>query len=200
LFKFFQKVDHPVNIVFLDIDGVLLINNDGEYNLKAFNDQQDFIKSKLGDNYSGLDKFDIGATVRFNPNAIENLKTLCKNYDAKIVISSSWRISDDREGSMVKLTSLFKLWDLDSLIIDVTPTTHKSRAHEIQQWLDNAGYKIASYIILDDVDSCLSKQFGEKYIHTGDTMYFSAKHYEQAISIFAQKSDGTLIHADTLNN
>jgi hypothetical protein len=181
-----------INVVFLDIDGVLLSGGDAADNEQAFNANYEYIKKKLGARMRTLDMFDIGATARFNPIAIENLKLLCMNYQAKIVISSMWRIDNDKVASMYKLTHLFKLWDLDHFIIDVTPTMFGSRAKEIQKWLDTTEHEVSSYVILDDIDDDLSMQFGEKFVNTEDAMYFSPKHYEQAVRVLEPQCQSTL--------
>lgn len=178
----------PINIVFLDVDGVLLSEASGSDNLEAYEEHLEFVKEKLGSKHEGLDIYDIGAVLRFNPFAINNLKKLCNNYDAKIVISSKWRLYNN----MDQLTALFKLWGLDGLIIDVTPTTHTSIGHDIQEWFNTTGCKVASYVILDDVDDNLSELFDEKFVNTEDTLFFSSEHYEKATQIFEKNRVSTL--------
>ena len=172
-----------INVVFLDIDGVLLTNSDGDSNREAYNKNLPFIQSKLGEAYRDLDLHDIGATLLFSKDAVANLRRLCEKTDSQIVISSQWRLNsdDDRERSLKRLRLLFKLWDLDQLIIDETP--HRfGRDKEIQAWLD--GYetgRINSYVILDDID--LSREFPNNLVHTQDRMFFSEKHLDKALSI-----------------
>jgi hypothetical protein len=186
LHRFFKApIADPIKVIFLDIDGVLLKDGWGDDNEKAYQKNLAYIKEKLGSKADALSLYDIGATLRFNKDAVNHLKALCEKNNAKIVISSHWRVCNNKEKSMEKLTSLFKLWDLDTFIIDVTPTTYKSRAHEIQQWLDE-NQNVESFVILDDVDSGLSKAFGEQFVNTSKTMYFSQEHYVQATNILSQ--------------
>jgi len=185
----FNKSDaKPFNVIFLDIDGVLLKNSDGYRNRKAFEENLSFIRSKLGDEYKNFDLYDLGATLRFSSDAVNNLKLLCQKTNAKIVISSNWRIDveERREESLAKLRGLFKLWDLDSSIIDQTPH-HGERAKEIKTWLDSMGKKVNSFVILDDIDSGLSASFRKNFIYTGDSNLFTERHLKNALSIFGKK-------------
>ena len=185
IWQFFKhpKNNLPINIVFLDIDGVLLPSSDGNMNRKAFKKNLSFIQSKLGEAYKELDLYDIGATLLFSKQAVAHLKQLCKKTNAHIVISSQWRSPYDRESSLRKLRLLFKLWDLDHLIIDETPHLMKfGRAKEIQAWLDEyKNGKISAFVILDDID--LSREFPANLVHTEDKMFFSEEHLNKALSI-----------------
>ena len=173
--------NNAINVVFLDIDGVLLTDSDGGSNREAYNKNLPFIQSKLGEAYKELDLYDIGATLRFSKEAVDNLKRLCEKTSAQIVISSQWRHSSDRERSLRRLRLLFKLWDLDQLIIDETPHLY-GRDKEIQSWLDEyKNGRINAYVILDDID--LSREFPNNLIHTKDKMFFSDKHLDRALSI-----------------
>lgn len=175
--------NNAINVVFLDIDGVLLTDSDGRSNREAYNKNLPFIQSKLGEAYNELDLHDIGATLLFSKDAVANLKRLCEKTDSQIVISSQWRLNsdDDRERSLRRLRLLFKLWDLDQLIIDETPHLF-GRDKEIQAWLDRYGNgRINSYVILDDID--LSRKFPNNLVRTQDRMFFSEKHLSKALSI-----------------
>lgn len=178
-----NRVDNnAINVVFLDIDGVLLTNSDGPSNREAYHKNLPLIQSKLGEAYHELDLYDIGATLLFSKDAVANLKRLCEKTDSQIVISSQWRqYSGDRERSLRRLRLLFKLWDLEQLIIDETP--HLSgRDKEIQAWLDRyENGRINSYVILDDID--LFQEFPNNLVHTQDRMFFSEKHLDKALSI-----------------
>lgn len=177
------------NIVFLDLDGVLLFpsySNYAEVYIKNFT----FVKSKLGEEANGLSEGNIGATLSFSQEAVANLKTLCQKTNAKIVISSNWRLNLGID----KIRSLFKLWDLDSLLIG--ETTHLfDRAKEIQLWLDeaNARNEVDHFVILDDIDDGLSKQFSSNFVNTEDTKLFTKTHLNQALEILAEEYFAELI-------
>lgn len=81
---------------------------------------------------------------------IERVNKLCKDNDAKIVISSDWRIDS---GCFARLQRA----GLD-FIIDKTPVTvfgtygstyHFTRGEEIQMWLEWHP-NVKNYVILDD--------------------------------------------------
>lgn len=186
-----------INVVFLDIDGVLIRGGNGDRNREAFEKNESFVQSKLGDSYKKLDLYDIGAALLFSKDAIDNLKSLCQKTNAKIVISSNWRINGEerRDESLAKLRGLFKLWDLDSLIIDQTPDCHYDRVEEINKWLALMGKKVNNFVILDDIDGGLSKAFPKKFIYTGDTCLFNERHLADALSVFGQE-----IHALSLES
>lgn len=180
---FFNQVDaKPSNVIFLDIDGVLLKNSRGILNRDAYEDNISFIRSKLGDDYKRLGKCDLGATLLFSRDAVNNLKFLCQKSNAKIVISSNWRIDEDerKEESLAKLRGLLKLWDLNSLIIDQTPHCGW-RSDEIKAWLKKN--KVDNFLILDNVDHGLSENFPKNFINTGDSGLFTEHHLNDALAI-----------------
>jgi hypothetical protein len=197
IYNFYQKLSNtqtPINIIFLDIDGVLVKVKRGALdNEKAYTEKSQYVEEKLGSKLTSLSIYDIGATLLFSPNAINNLRALCKNHEAKIVITSQWRIKNDREQSMEKLTSLFKLWDLENFILDVTPYSLISRSEEIQQWLNETKYAIGSFVILDDEDRGLSQKFGERFICTKDSMLFLKKHYDQAAYVLKKNFESNYV-------
>jgi len=123
-------------ILFLDIDGVLNVN--------------------------GQDRDEFGQT--FHKHFEENLRWIIEETGAKIVISSTWRMSG--------LKVMQKMWEkrrLAGKVIDITPTEadvvergtcefydQVSRGHEIQQWIDDN--KVKCYAILDDDNDILPSQ------------------------------------------
>lgn len=130
-----------MNIIFLDIDGVLNTLN-----------------------YLKRQKRDTGKTSNKNwcPVSCKHIGLICEYYDAKIVISSSWR----HEYSMEQLRNFFDANDIPSeYLIDRTPSTapqtdggNYCRGHEIKDWLENSDKDIESYIIIDDEAKFLEEQ------------------------------------------
>lgn len=124
-----------MKIIFLDIDGVL---NHEEWYDKV-------VTSKVNPINQDLD-----------PSSIGKINRIISLTDAKIVLSSSWRV-DSNCATMLYKSGLFK----DS-IIDKTPYIHHDENHmrgfEIQKWLDETGYKIFSYVIIDDDKDMLDSQ------------------------------------------
>lgn len=126
-----------MKVIFLDIDGVL--------NMMHIN--------------TGRDKYgDI-----FHDHFVNNLRYIIDRTNAKIVISSTWRMSG--------LTIMKELWEFRNLpgeVIDITTDCPQiegvefydlvERGHEIQEWLDNN--VVDNYVIIDDTSDMLKSQEG----------------------------------------
>ena len=125
-----------MKIIFLDIDGVL--NHEAFY--KERYENKDY---KIKHPYSEID-----------PKCVANLNNLCKETDAKIVISSTWRNSGLDYCKDVLVYHGFK-----GEIIGITPNCRYEmclRGNEIHQWIDDNRemvgpyYNFTEYVILDD--------------------------------------------------
>lgn len=118
-----------MNIVFLDIDGVLI--TDRYIIHRRFNHRKDFNPND------------------FDPICVQKLKEILDKTNSKIVVSSS-----KREGRTVKeLIEMFDKYGLGSYIIDRTPVMYRKRGDEIQEWLNTTGkskYRVDKFIIIDD--------------------------------------------------
>lgn len=123
------KISFKMKVIMLDIDGVLNVYPQGQ--------------DEFGD--------------IFHAHFIENLKRLIDETGAKIVISSSWRMS-----GLSVMQDMWKKRNLPGEVIDVTCTSNTlvkkgkftylddvDRGHEIQEWLDTHE-GIEQYVILDD--------------------------------------------------
>lgn len=110
----------------------------------------------------GIDPFDEFGAM-FDPDAINNLRSIVDQTDCKIVLSSTWR----NEGLM-RMRALWKDRNLPSELYSMTPilisTTYQdarngqmfnipernAKALEIQAWLQKNAKDPFEYIILDD--------------------------------------------------
>jgi hypothetical protein len=134
-----------MNYLFLDIDGVL---NTGQYS------------NYLVDN--GLCETDADGYL-FDPKAVKNLQYIIEETDAKIIITSTWRLDGDMQA----------LWcnrNLAGEVIGVTPTILKEKAigkikiwyghrgMEVEEWLQDNATVPYKYAILDDEDDYLPSQ------------------------------------------
>lgn len=119
------KETKPVYI-FLDIDGVL--NNINHYR-------------KQHEKYGG--RF-FCQNMPFNPDSIKNLYKVVKRYDAKIVLTSSWRKSAP---CMTVLEA--RLAEYGLKIYDKTGDVG-SRCNEIVDWMFAHTKDDEAYIIIDD--------------------------------------------------
>ena len=135
-------------VVFLDIDGVLQPDSSQQ----RFRIDRPALKDRLArevyPGFAALDEYDIAAVqVDWDPDSVANLKTICNETGAKIVISSSWR--QGKTLDMLKL--LFRIHDLDHFIIDMTPRLGP-RVQEIEAWLAE-NPQVQRFLILDDQDA-----------------------------------------------
>lgn len=121
-----------MKIIFLDIDGVL--------------------------NFNGC-RNRVDGFYFVNDSKIKLLKKIIDKTDAKIVLSSTWRLGwfECEQGIDSLDTSLFirlkeKLREYGIEFISKTPISNSGyRGEEIDQWLNDwNGEKISSFIIIDD--------------------------------------------------
>lgn len=133
-----------MKIIFLDVDGVL-------------NSIDDFLIRK--------EKGDI-TNVAVEDRPLKLLKEIVDETNAKIVVSSSWRIGCKRSGKesifggnlYTKLVNRLKDYNME--VYDITPCLNGDvcRGDEIREWLTNN--QVDNFIILDDdTDLC-------EFLHT----------------------------------
>jgi hypothetical protein len=147
-----------LKIIFLDIDGVL---NSKEYYKK--------VNMKI-DNWD-----------RFDPETVKLIKALVQEFNARIVITSSWRFGakdllfkELKKSQLLK--HLYKSWE--------TPMIYGgTRGQEIKQWLDKHP-EVNGYVILDDRDDMLAEQLAF-VIKTDLNTGLKQENYESARSILS---------------
>jgi len=122
-----------MNIIFLDVDGVL---NSMNYLQKLYEEKNECY---------------FGFGIPFDPNCLKNLKELVTQTNSKIVVSSTWRKSE--KGIAILLENL-KKYELDKSVIGYTPifNTNVTRGTEIKAYLSNLKENASklNFIILDD--------------------------------------------------
>jgi len=138
------------NIVFLDIDGVV---NTLQINDKPFeNDKGVIYKDNF---YFKINSASDGEVS--NRQAILWLNKLCLETDAKIVISSTWRMYGNYDNAVTALYNSGLNKNIE--IIGMTPTDGfscprlgywQTRGTEIKNWLLQNENKVSNYVILDD--------------------------------------------------
>lgn len=119
-----------MNIIFLDVDGVL---NSIDHAKKVY---EETLRAHSGYEYP------------FDPECLERLQRLVEKTDARIVITSTWRKTE--EGKRV-LQNILEQYDLANRVIGYTPILNTKRGEEIKSFLETLNVE-ASYIILDDDD------------------------------------------------
>jgi 16S rRNA C1402 (ribose-2'-O) methylase RsmI len=107
-----------VNVIFLDFDGVL---NDRKWLSRE------------------------GSRDDVDPERVKLLNWLVRATDAKIVISSTWRILHTLE----ELRTILDRAGFIGEVIDVTPGGGGVRGPQIQEWIDTNKFK-GQFVILDD--------------------------------------------------
>ena len=130
---------NKINVVFLDIDGVL--NTPRFQMIQVKNCECDLYESQFN----------------FDPICMNNLKELIDKTDAYIVVSSTWRKDTDPR-YMNEIIGNLKLYGINDRIIGVTPDLSMEynssliRGHEIKKWIeDNKGnFDIDKFVIIDD--------------------------------------------------
>lgn len=121
-----------MKVIFLDFDGVL---NCAEW-MKNVNRQQ----------YLSMFEKD---KEELDPVRVKMISDFALEFDASIVISSSWRILC----SLKILTDLLRIRGLDErvAVIDVTPRSSSGfRGSEVEQWLKETHHTVESHVIFDD--------------------------------------------------
>lgn len=117
-----------MNIIFIDIDGVL---NSPNYFLSRNRQSFPFSEDRSDD---------------IDPVPCKLLNDFCLNHDVKLVLSSTWRHDHNEQ----KIMSVFKKRGLDVEVVAVTPIIYKQRGDEINMFLETTTLKIDKYAILDD--------------------------------------------------
>jgi len=128
-----------MKLIFLDIDGVL----NSEQSQCMYYHHKAWLESKLGKG---------SKTRELCPISISNLDYLMREVpDAKVVISSSWRIGETLE-SLKEILKEQKVQQTEK-IIGLTPVFNingKRRGLEIEAFLKAQKEHVESFVILDD--------------------------------------------------
>lgn len=173
-----------MKIIFLDIDGVL---NSGDWYRKRHEEVPQHEQSAQYPFYE------------FDPELVSNLNFIIQKTEAKVVVSSTWRIAD--------LQAILESVGFIGEVIDKTKSFYLKgesytipRGCEIAEWLDNRGnYRrinwskekqreciekalVKNYIILDDDSDMLLKQ-KEHFVHTTWKSGLTLELAEKAIGI-----------------
>lgn len=129
-----EELKEMKKVIFLDFDGVL--------------NSHEFMARVPQRGICGLD-----------PLAVQRLNVLIRSTQAKVVVSSTWRLNRTREA----LQRILDQVGFQGSVLGMTPESIRipesslyqgqRRGFEIQWWLDNAdrfGVNVGSYVIIDD--------------------------------------------------
>lgn len=151
--------DKP-NIIFLDMDGVLCVTR------------------------CSFDRYPC-IMRRLDPIGIEFLNAFCSASNAKIVMSSMWRLGHEK----------FPLGAFESLLTaglktkhifyddPITPSLPGWRGEEIKDWLDRREGEWNNYIILDDDSDMLEEQM-DHFVKTDGYNGVLFEHMKKMCRIF----------------
>lgn len=115
-----------MNIIFLDIDGVMRTHNSDLNWSRELNQPVPNTFNRL-----------------FSKEAMENLNYLVTLTGAKVVITSTWRLYYSKN----ELQKIFRERGFVGQIIDITESCD-TRGEEIVQWLNR--YRIDNFVVIDD--------------------------------------------------
>ena len=150
------------NIIFLDLDGVLVTR-------KSIENLRD---KKLSSDERNLQSLDDDCIIALNK--------LISLTDSKIVISSSWRYGK----TIDYFQQLFEKKNVNWEVIGLTPKTREDiRGKEISQWLENNKENVKSFLILDDDVDDIWPFFPDNVLHTNMLDGFNEKLIELATKI-----------------
>lgn len=132
-----------MKIIFLDFDGV--INSFQSAHFWHNKRDQSKWENELYSQWTGSLKEYLAQ--EFCPIALSNVEELMRRVpDAKIVVSSTWRLGETVE-SLKKILAPAKL--VADAIISVTPCLDTIRGEEIQAWI-TANPGVTEFVIIDD--------------------------------------------------
>lgn len=146
-----------MKIIFLDIDGVL----NSEKSMRELYNEGGL---RLLNDYPA-------------PEHVKWLNKIISKTGAKIVVTSTWR----KLHNFLSLLYIFHLCNIEGELIGTTLNLHKRRGYEIQDWLDNSGYTVESFVILDD-DSDM-EHLMDYLVKTDTTIGLTEKEADKAIEI-----------------
>lgn len=155
-----------MNILFLDIDGVL---NSEQY------------AHKVGDEWDNN---------QIDPIAVARLNIITEITGASIVVSSSWRIGE----TLLSIQQLLKSFNIKANVVGLTKYLHSDRAEEIWDWITDNKSIIDNYVILDDdrleaKRDCSDPVLDQHFIRTSWLDGLQDKHIEMAVNILTKKGN-----------
>lgn len=158
--------------IFLDLDGVL-------NSIETCHYYHDL--SGGGNGYGGLFHPPTVPTydnVLWGQKLVDNLKKIVDATDAKIVISSTWRMGHP----WPTFIDMFKIYYWENApVIGATPIKHTKRGYEIQEYL-NKHPEVTNYVILDDSTDMLAEQF-DNFVNTDEKVGLTEEDADAAIKI-----------------
>ena len=150
-----------MNVIFLDVDGVLNYTN--WY-------------------YSDRNPGNLNGEEDVDPQCIERVNKLCEETNSEIILSSDWRI-DDSAFSRLERAGLKKILDKTPIPVfgNYGATYHFTRGEEIQMWLEWHP-EVTNYVIIDDRTDFMDNQKSH-FVHVDSYYGFTDEDYNLALTI-----------------
>ena len=141
-------------LIFLDVDGVFNTDNTKERTSQGF--------------------------VGIEPCKVALLADIIKQTDAKVVVSSTWRLDKEFYDELKA-----HLWAFDIVPYGETPNLGRERRGEIANWLIDSGYTPEScrIVVIDDMSSAELGTYwtNAKFIQTDNETGLTTSHVVDAI-------------------
>ena len=154
-----------MKIIFLDIDGVLM----------SFEFMHSLAwKQKINGYHEDLTNDRHGH--HFDPRCVLNLSNLVSETNAKIVISSSWRLA-----GLQRMKDLWSERSLPGEMIDITPKKFETRAEQINSWVSENNPE--NWIVIDDESVILEPIDRHRFIKVDGQNGFSFHDSRKALKI-----------------
>lgn len=156
-------------IIFLDIDGVLNPHTPPTYKLDlSLNDK--LAKQFNNPQIAKLNIYFVNQVyLGFNKNSCRLIRKLIDEFDAKIVLTSSWRVFYSQD----EIRCMFEILDMKDSFIDFTKQGIP-RNEVISAYIYE--HNIKRFIVIDDFD--MKAAFGYHFIQT--SFIFNDQNYQQA--------------------
>ncbi len=157
-----------MKIVFLDIDGVL-----------------NSVDSAIAYHWLKINMDKRTNEERLDMISVQLLKRLCETVDAKIVVSSTWRLGRTKD-DFVRIFNNYH-WP-DFPYVGRTDSDGQQRGDEIRRYVDANNIAHDEYIILDDDSDMLPEQH-DRFVHVSNVNGFRSKHYCRALRLFGMPDE-----------
>ena len=150
-------------VIFLDVDGVL--NNGLEVDIHE--------TALLDGEYYGL----------YSPRCINKLNDLIKATDARVVLSSTWRLGISLDQAKTLLKGMGVLGEVIGMT-EYLPESYTCRGNEINKWItDNKDeFDYRGYVILDDDSDMLLWQ-KDNYVNCDPEIGMTDRTVARAVAI-----------------
>jgi hypothetical protein len=140
-----------MRVIFLDCDGVLA-NYRSQMMEVSQADSSDLVFDNDDEEHKPLEK-----------TCLANLEWLASSADAKVVLTTTWRLEKSMRQFLVQT---LQLYGID--VVGDTPDSRDGRGAEIRAWLTSCPTAVESFVILDDAHETSFQEHGltDRFVKT----------------------------------